>query len=294
MSASDPGAAAARFTFDVRVVHRCAHLLVLDKPSGLPTTAPKPKPGRRAADCLTDRAQALDPDAPRLHVTSRLDVDVSGLVTFARTRAANDALLAARREGTYSRLYLALTLTPPPSRVPSSLASRAHAQPACADTGSAPSTSLLWDWPIGIHPRDKRMRIARRDGPATDKASRTRCEVAARTHLGALLHLRPDTGRTHQLRVHALAAGCPLFGDRVYGAPTRAVAASGAVVTARRVMLHCAALQLPSVDGRGGTLTLRAAPPRDFERAFVGLGGDPQALLDAEPLGPGDSQSLSD
>ncbi|MCA9533605.1 MAG: hypothetical protein KC593_08005 [Myxococcales bacterium] len=226
---------------DVRIVHRDAALLVLAKPSGLPTTTPDD------ADCVVRRAQQLDPDAERLHATSRLDAEVSGLVTFARTPQAAEALREARAQGRYGRRYIALTLTPP------------------AEHEGA------WDGTIAIDPRDRRKRVV---GPgAQEKHARSRFTVHERLTHGALLYLFPETGRTHQLRVHALAAGAPLFGDRVYGGPTRATAEDGRVVTARRTMLHCAALQLPDVAAGQGQLSLSLLPPADFVSAYQGLGG---------------------
>ncbi len=63
----------------MRVVHRDAHMIVVDKPSGLLTTSTDER------DCLAAQVRLFDPDAPRCHATSRLDYDVSGMVTFART-----------------------------------------------------------------------------------------------------------------------------------------------------------------------------------------------------------------
>lgn len=225
----------------VSVVHQDAALLVLAKPSGLPTTTPDD------SDCVVRRAQALDPRAPRLHATSRLDAEVSGLVTFARTPAAAEALRMARVEGRYGRRYVALTLTPP-----------------ATDEG-------VWDASIAVDPRDKRKRVA---GPgAQEKHARSRFVVSERLRHGGLLHLFPETGRTHQLRVHALAAGAPLFGDRVYGGPARATGVDGRVITARRTMLHCAALRLPDLAAGCGELSLELAPPPDFAAAYAGLSG---------------------
>ena len=84
------------------VVHRDAHLLVVFKPSGMATTAPED------GDCLVRWARDVDTEAQALHPVSRLDAEVSGLVTFARTRLGNQALLAARASGAYRRFYLAL------------------------------------------------------------------------------------------------------------------------------------------------------------------------------------------
>ncbi len=233
------------------VVHRDDHLLVLFKPARLPTTHPS------GGDCLVERAKAIDPDAPRLHATSRLDAEVTGLVTFARTKRANAVLREARKAKTYHRLYLALT---------------------AAGTLDA---DARWADPIALDPSDPRRRVVG-DGAGTKAALTT---AAARAVAGplALLELRPQTGRTHQLRVHAAAHGLPLFGDRHYGGDKRAVLPNGRVLTARRTMLHCAALDLPAVDG-GAPLALRCPPPRDFARLWTGAGGD-EGLLE-----PGDAQ----
>jgi len=229
----------------VRLIHRDDHLLVLFKPARLPTTHPS------GGDCLVARAAAIDPDAPRLHVTSRLDAEVTGLVTFARTRQANEALRQARRDHRYHRLYLALT-----------------------DRGGLPAPTT-WSDSIGIDPSDPRRRVPAAGSQA--KAARTHAAVRATAGPLTLLELRPETGRTHQLRVHGSAHGLALFGDVHYGGHKRAVLPNGRVLTAKRTMLHCAALDLPAI-GADGRLSLDCRPPRDFERLWTGSGGDPDAL----------------
>lgn len=237
----------------IRIAHRDAHLLVVEKPSGLATTTP----GDELA--LTQLVATLDPEAPRLHATSRLDAEVTGLVTFARTREANDALLAARRDGTYRRLYLALVAQAP-----------------------APAEGR-WEAALAIDPQDKRRRVVVTDPAALPperraRSAATRYALRASAPAGALLALHPETGRTHQLRVHAAHAGAPLFGDVIYGGPRRLVRDDGRVVTARRVMLHCATLVLPDVARPGATLEVTSAVPEDFASAWWGLGGEPDAL----------------
>jgi 23S rRNA-/tRNA-specific pseudouridylate synthase len=78
---------------DVPVVYRDEHLLVLNKPVGIATTAPD------AGPCLFVLAKELDPKAAQLHPLSRLDTQVSGLVTFARTERANLWAMEARQRG---------------------------------------------------------------------------------------------------------------------------------------------------------------------------------------------------
>ena len=259
-------------TTDVGIVHRDDALLVLAKPSGLPTTSPDPR-----EDCLVRRAAKLDPDAPRLHPTSRLDAEVSGLVTFARTKEANQAILAARREGRYGRLYLAIATTaptPPGGR---------------------------WSWAIGIDPRDPRRRRAHPAGAASSNApsfegggvdraahaaslreATTDYAVIAETAEATLLALRPRTGRTHQLRVHAAEAGSPLVGDVHYGGVRRVTRANGRVVRAPRVMLHCASVDVPDVAA-AGTLRLRLPVLDDFAQVWARLGGDAASLTPLDP-----------
>ncbi len=189
------------------IVHRDSDLLIVHKPAGLPTTAPSGD-----ERCLVRWVEQRFPEL-RAHPTSRLDSQVSGLVTFALNKAANQRLLEARRAGRYERLYLGITL---------------HSLED--DAGD-------WCWPISIDPRNAKLRIA---GPGRgERDARTRFRAHSRAPHGTLLHLTPQTGRTHQLRVHCAEAGAPLFGDHPYGGERRLSLPDGKVVSARRVMLHC-------------------------------------------------------
>lgn len=222
------------------IIHHDEHLLVVHKPPGLPTTAPT-----SAESCLVlwvrDRFPGLDP-----HATSRLDAQVSGLVTFALTREANRRLLDARRAGAYERVYMGITLRQVP-----------------VDRGA-------WSWPISIDPRNPKLRVA---GPGRgERSALTRYEVASRTPSATALRLMPATGRTHQLRVHAAQADASLFGDHWYRAERRSVQPDGRVVTARRVMLHCARVSFPWPTS-GGRMQLEAPVPPDMERVWQALGG---------------------
>ena len=236
----------------IEIAYQDEELLIVLKPAGLPTTSPDGK------NCLVELVQALDPQAPRLHATSRLDAEVTGLVTFARTTFAIEELLAARRAGRYERCYVALAPHAPTS------------------------ASGAWTGTIAHDLRDKRLRtIAGTPGAGTDdlRAAATDYATAATLPLAAALHLRPRTGRTHQLRVHCAAAGLPLLGDTAYGGVARITAPNGRVVAARRVMLHCALLVLPSVVKRSrDRIVVRAPIPADMSAVWTALGGDLGAL----------------
>lgn len=245
-----------------RVVHRDAELLVLDKPSGLPTTSPD------GTDCLASWARAYDREAPRMHPSSRLDAEVTGLVTFARTPHAIQQLLAARAAGQYQRFYLGIATRAP--------------EPAAGE----------WRFPIARDPRDPRKRKALPEGTKLREAAGvpakpgavcladaawTRYGTLWSGERGALLLLQPETGRTHQLRVHAAHAGAPLWGDKHYGGPVRSVQPDGRVFAARRVMLHCTQLRLPGIAS-AEPLVLHAPVPEDMRMFFAQLGGDQQLL----------------
>ncbi len=221
---------------------------MLDKPSGLPTTSPDD------GECLARWAREFDRQADRMHASSRLDAEVTGLVTFALTTRAIAQLMAARNAGQYRRFYLGLAPRAP--------------EPEAGE----------WRASIGRDPRDPRRRVA---VASTSKqpadAAWTRYRTLQQNDRVTLLLLMPETGRTHQLRVHAAHAGIPLWGDRPYGGSQRAVLPDGRVHTARRVMLHCVQLMLPDVE-TGEQLVLRAPPPPDWQGFFTALGGDPRLL----------------
>jgi 23S rRNA-/tRNA-specific pseudouridylate synthase len=231
----------------VEVLHRDALFLVLYKPSGLATTSPAP------GATLVDAARELDPRAPRLHPSSRLDAEVSGVVVFARTREATELLLAARRVGRYARTYVALAAKAP--------------DPRQGDWRSA----------IAIDPHERRKRTIVDDGAPGARAAHTRYRTLVELKSATSLLLEPQTGRTHQLRVHAAHAGVPLLGDRHYGGASRVVLADGSVVSIRRTMLHCARVCLPDPHG-GGALRFQAELPTDFQAAWAALGGERIAL----------------
>jgi len=234
----------------VPVLHRTRDFLVVDKPSGIPTTSPT---GR---DCLVEAVQGLAPGSRVMHPTSRLDAEVTGVLVFAITERGIAHAIEARKHHAYKRLYLALS-----ARIPS-------------------TTSGVWDVPIGIDPRDARKRIAARGASDAQDAkdSMTRFRVVASTEHGGLLALVPETGRTHQLRVHASDAGCPLYGDSQYGGDKRVVGKDGRVTAVRRVMLHCTRVALPSIDGE--SIHVVSELPPDFVATSTAIGVDPRASAD--------------
>ncbi len=241
---------------EISIVFRDAHLLVLNKPAGIATTAPNQGPSLFAI------AKQLDPSAPQLHPLSRLDTQVTGLVAFARTSEANRAALTARRDGVLTRRYVGLATHAP--------------EPASGE----------WNASIGIDPRDPRHRVALAQGAQGIgvKHALTCYAVSASAGPLVLLQLWPRTGRTHQLRVHAAHAGTPLAGDTAYGGPKRITLPNGRILTAARVMLHCASLSMPHPSEPGARLVLNLAPEADMQTLWRSAGGEEGALAATHDL----------
>jgi 23S rRNA pseudouridine955/2504/2580 synthase/23S rRNA pseudouridine1911/1915/1917 synthase len=90
-----------------------------------------------------------------------------------------------------------------------------------------------------------------------------------------MLAVEPQTGRTHQIRVHASHAGAPLLGDRDYGGPSRVTLPNGRIVALTRIALHAARVTVP---GSGGELLSASAPiPPELARVWSDLGGAAEA-----------------
>jgi len=221
---------------EVRVLARGTSWVAVDKPAGIPTI---PDHGGASHALITLAARAVGLDPSRLHATSRLDRDVSGVVIFALDADFAARLQREREEHRYARRYVALA-----SRAPNE------------DGGT-------WDAPIGRAKDPRHRAVNGRD--ATD--ARTHFAVAARANEVALLALAPITGRTHQLRVHASHAGAPLLGDRTYGGPSRLTLPTGKVLSLDRIALHAARV---TVFGSA----IDSPIPTMLRETWSALGGD--------------------
>lgn len=190
------------------VLHADAHLLAVDKPSGLLSV---PGRGDHHHDSAWSRLQAC---FGPLWVVHRLDMDTSGVIVYARTREAAAGLGRCFERRQPLKQYLAWV--------------QGHPEP---DSGEI-DLPLRLDWPH--RPRQV-------VDPVDGKPSQTRYRVLTRQPLRSRLLLEPRTGRSHQLRVHLSAIGHPIEGDRFYGPPEVTHAAGGT----GRLMLHAWRLSLP-------------------------------------------------
>ena len=174
----------------VPVAYEDEHLLVVDKPAGI-TVHPGAgaSTGTLAGQLLSlGAAGGDDPDRPG--IVHRLDRDTSGLMVVARTEPAFTALQEAIRQREVERRYTALVRGKPQSR-----------------TGRI-------DAPVGRDRRDPTRRSLDTEEP---RDAVTWFEVAEVLPEHALLDVRLESGRTHQIRVHLAAVDLPVSGDATYG-----------------------------------------------------------------------------
>jgi 23S rRNA pseudouridine1911/1915/1917 synthase len=176
---------------EIHIVWEDEHLLVVDKPAGVVVhPAGATKTGTLVQALARHGASGGESDRPG--IVHRLDRDTSGLLLVARSEQAHRALQRLIRRREVERRYLALVRGTPQSR-----------------TGRIEA-------PIG---RDRRDRTRHSVDTDTPRAAVSWFEVLELLEPLALLELRLETGRTHQLRVHLQAIGLPVCGDPVYGVP---------------------------------------------------------------------------
>ena len=229
------------------VVYEDDSVLVVDKPAGLVVHPGAGHPDGTLVNAVLHRCPGVlgVGGEERPGIVHRLDRDTSGLLVVAKTDQALASLAAAFRGGLVRKTYLAVSCGVP-------------------DPPSGKVENL-----IGRSPRDrKKMAVVERGG----KPASTEWEVAEDFGRAALLRVRIHTGRTHQIRVHLSSFGCPVAGDRDYGS-----AAADAVLPFRpaRQMLHAWRLEFPHPGGSGGTVSLEATPPPDFQELLAALRGRP-------------------
>ncbi len=173
------------------ILHEDADLIVLNKPPGLVV---HPAPGH-ASGTLVNGLLHHCPDLTgiggerRPGIVHRLDKDTSGVLVAAKTAAAQARLSALFKDRAVRKEYLALAY------------------------GRFRGRSGVIDTPIARHPTDRKRMSAQDHG----RPAKTLWRVLEAYDGMALLHLRIETGRTHQIRVHCASMDHPVVGDPVYG-----------------------------------------------------------------------------
>jgi len=175
----------------LNIIYEDNDLLVIDKPAGLPI---HPAPGHYS-HTLVNAILSYVPSLPegddslRPGIVHRLDKDASGVMVVAKNSGAQANLINQFKTRSVVKAYLVLV--------------RGHLTPG----------EGVIEAPIGRDPRNrKRMAVV-----AEGKEARTQYSVIKYVGNYTLVEVRPETGRTHQIRVHLSAIGYPVVGDPVYG-----------------------------------------------------------------------------
>ena len=221
--------------------------VALDKPPGISmaTSSRREKSGDLAVARLLEACG--EPPDPELRLVHRLDVGTSGVVLLARGDPAHRELSRAFQSGGTRKTYRALAWGHP---VP--------ARGTCEEL-------------LARDPRDgRKMRVVR---SGEGKRAVTRWETLARLPSVADLRLFPETGRTHQIRVHLSARGHPIVGDDLYGGATRwrgvRDAARRRTLQAARPLLHAERLEIAELG-----IDVSAPLPDDYRGVLEALSAD--------------------
>jgi len=227
------------------VVYEDGEIIAVNKRSGIPVCPDRWGDSGERLDRLV--AEALEPPA-RLFTVHRIDCGTSGLVLFAKTAASHRALSVAFEERGVEKRYVAVV----------------NGRPAWKET--------TCDLPLVPDGNKRHMTIVDK---YRGKKSVTRFVLLGSAGNYSVLEARPETGRTHQIRVHAAALGFPVACDPLYGTGKGVMLSSikknwrGDPLEEKpllsRLGLHAAELSLPAnAPLRTESLTLRAPFPRDM------------------------------
>ena len=203
----------------LEVLHADHEVLVVVKPDGLLSV---PGKGPELADCLLERVKAAYPQALLVH---RLDRDTSGVMVFALTPHAQRHLGLQFEKRQVRKTYVARVF------------------------GRIEDKTGTIDLPLGVDwPNRPRQMVDHESG----REAVTEWRAMRASDDETRLRLYPQTGRSHQLRVHCLAIGHPILGDPLY--------AVGPARTFARLMLHSENLRFRHPDGGKGMSFSAKAP----------------------------------
>lgn len=207
-------------------------LLVLNKPSGIAVHG-----GSGLAHGVIEVLRASRGERAGLELAHRLDRETSGCLMVAKRRSALRALQALQRENAIAKRYQALLL------------------------GRIRRDTWRIDLPLQKNTLSSGERLVRVDPGG--KSAATRFAVLRRYEGATLVSAELETGRTHQIRVHALAGGHPILGDPKYGddAANRDFRKLGL----RRLFLHASDVAFTWPDGRG-RVEVSAPLPEDLHK----------------------------
>ncbi|MBI2409962.1 RluA family pseudouridine synthase [Candidatus Kaiserbacteria bacterium] len=240
---------------ELPILYEDADIVAVNKPAGLLTHCAPPKPGEGGCGGRTEEASAEEwfeekyPEADGGYA-HRLDRDTSGVLVFAKTKEAYEFLRKAFSDRDVKKTYLAFVYGVPKEK-----------------EGSI-------DFDIGRSRKDFRLRSAQPKAKGRLREAMTRYKVLGEAEGYSLLEVFPETGRTHQIRVHLKAIHHPVVGDALYAPGLSKSGAIGYKPQSRgtpnlgidRLGLHAYSLDLPLL--KGGRVQVTAPVPTDLLPAF--------------------------
>jgi 23S rRNA pseudouridine955/2504/2580 synthase len=213
---------------EARIIFEDDRLLVVDKPAGLAVHG-----GSGVDFGLIEGLRSLRPGLKTLELVHRLDRDTSGCVMVAKRRSALRRLHALLRDGAIGKRYLALV------------------------KGQWQHGAMTIDVPLVVG-RDNSAKRVRADADGKPAVSKFRL-VNLFGRLASLVEIEIETGRTHQIRVHAAYTGHPIAGDERYGDP--AFNAQCAALGLKRMFLHAQLIEFVWPDSDEEFIVSAPLPP---------------------------------
>ena len=226
LPASAPKADALPFP----ILYEDEHLIVVNKPAKLLSVANDKEKTRTAYHLVTDYVKARRVD-DRIFVLHRLDRDTSGVLMFARDAETKELFQARWNEIVTRRGYLAVVEGVP-----------------------KPAQDTIRSFLVET---DTHLSFSGAPGKGAKEAV-TSYQIVKAGSGYALLDISIETGRKNQIRVHMKEKGCPVAGDKQYGARTNPIG---------RLCLHANELSFTH-PATGEQITFKAKMPRDFNRVF--------------------------
>lgn len=246
MSRGDAFVVAPEPDISLDIVYEDGDIAVVNKPAGMLVHPTFTRRHHTLANALVARypdITGVGEDPLRPGIVHRLDKDTSGLIVVAKNQAAFLFVKEQFLKRTVAKTYLALVEGVPKER----------------------EGVIAYDIRPSKQHRLKKVAVKRAEAAKrSTRAAKTLYKV--RETFGdkfALLEVSPQTGRTHQIRVHLAAIGTPVAGDTFYGAHKEVAGRLGV----KRQLLHALGIRL--VAPGGTLLELRADPPADFRDALA-------------------------
>lgn len=199
----DPDPLANPIADGLATVYEDDTVAVVDKPPGMLSV-----PGNGRGESVLSIMRRRMPQADGPLIVHRLDMDTSGLLIIAKTKAAHALLQSQFETHRIAKRYIALL----------------QGMPALPATGTI-NLAMRPD------PHDRPRQVV---DTVHGKPAVTRYEITGHKDGNTLVNLFPQTGRTHQLRVHCAhpdSLGCPILGDKLYGTPSRRLCLHAAEIT---------------------------------------------------------------